>query len=166
MKLRMLVTLKVACLLFLLSGCSTTVPKEYVGIWASQNVVLEVQNTGMVEYAEPNHRLSFTLSEITNNKISGYLSLLTSISIEGPPQVSEDGVITLMVEDEKLYKQSDAVVAEINAFRFYNAQARSNKVKHEERRGQSLKEFGRNLGNDIAAQTVTSFFCSMTGSCD
>ena len=162
----MLVTLKVACLLLLLSGCSATVPKEYVGIWASQNVVLEVQNTGKVEYAEPNHKLSFNLSEITNNKISGYLSFLTSISIEGPPQVSEDGAITLIVEDEKLYKQSDAVVAEINAFRFYNAQASSNKVEYEEGQNQSLKEFGRELGNDIVKHTVTSFFCAMTGSCN
>lgn len=166
MKFGMLITLKSACILFLLSGCSATTPKEYVGIWSSQNVVLEVQNTGQVLYAEPNHRLSFQLSEITDNEISGYLSALTSIDIKGPPQVDEAGSITLIVEDQKLYKQSDAVVAEINAFRFYNAQARANKVRNEEEKSQSFKEFNRELGNDLAISALAILYCEMTESCD
>lgn len=165
MKLNVFVTLTLTSLTFLLSGCSATVPKEYVGIWSNQHVVLEVQNTGNVKYADSNHRLAFQLSEIDENEISGYLGILTSISIEGPPQKSEDGLITLIVEDQKLYKQSKVVIDEINSAPFYNSRAKSNKVESTEKRRRSLKEFGRSIGNDLVIHAVTTLYCRMRESC-
>ena len=88
----------------LLSGCSITPPKEYVGIWSNGVTVLKIEESGQLHYSSKSRSSSFPIEKINETEISAFPAFIFTLPIEGAPNFSEEGSEFLIVDGETLYK--------------------------------------------------------------
>lgn len=98
--------IKYLLVVLVLSGCSITPPKEYVGTWKNGGTNLKIEESGQLKYRASDYSISFPITEVSEDEISGSLPFIFSLTTEGPPTSSEAGLVTLIVRDEKLFKQA------------------------------------------------------------
>nr|WP_158163337.1 hypothetical protein [Vibrio mimicus] len=101
-------------LLLFLVGCAEPLPeekKDYVGLWKSNQTSLLITEDGRLEYVSnkgvAKTSVSMPIKAINESSITaGFLVFTSKFELGGAP-VSKDGLITLVVDGEELYKTDE-----------------------------------------------------------